>query len=115
MVDKILALRGVRFKWRAAGDEDSYRIGLIAQEVERVLPEVIETGPDGMKGINEAGLIAAIITAIKDQQAELSALRPNLSSFRVYSRKNPQTVRPPARMLVDNQGIEVVTSGEGLV
>jgi hypothetical protein len=87
MVDKILALRGVRFKWRTAGDEDSYRIGLIAQEVERVLPEVIETGSDGMKGINEAGLIAAIITAIKDQQAELSALRPNLSSFRVHSRK----------------------------
>jgi hypothetical protein len=75
MVDKILALRGVRFKWRTASDGDSYRIGLIAQEVERVLPEVIETGPDGMKGINEAGLVAAIITAIKDQQAELRALR----------------------------------------
>ena len=77
--------------------------------------EVIESGPERMKGINEAGLIAAIITAIKDQEAELSALRPNLSSFRVHCRKNPQTVRPPARMLVDNQGIEVVTSGEGLV
>jgi Chaperone of endosialidase len=75
MVDKLVALRGVRFKWRTGRDGDSYRIGLIAQEVERVLPEVIETGPDGMKGINEAGLVAAIITAIKDQQAELRALR----------------------------------------
>jgi hypothetical protein len=81
MVDKILALRGVRFKWRTASDGDSYRIGLIAQEVERVLPEVIETGPDGMKGINEAGLVAAIITAIKDQQAELSALRTQFDLF----------------------------------
>ena len=81
MVDKILALRGVRFKWRTANDGDSYRIGLIAQEVERVLPEVIETGPDGMKGINEAGLVAAIITAIKDQQAELRALRTELALF----------------------------------
>ena len=81
MVDKILALRGVRFKWRTGGDEDSYRIGLIAQEVERVLPEVIETGPDGMKGINEAGLVAAIITAFKEQQAELSALRTEFELF----------------------------------
>jgi Chaperone of endosialidase len=81
MVDKILALRGVRFKWRSARDTDSYRIGLIAQEVERVLPEVIETGPDGMKGINEAGLVAAIITAIKEQQAELSALRTEFELF----------------------------------
>ena len=81
MVDKILALRGVRFKWRNARDEDSYRIGLIAQEVECVLPEVIETGPDGMKGINEAGLVAAIITAIKEQQAELSRLRAEFELF----------------------------------
>jgi Chaperone of endosialidase len=81
MVDKILALRGVRFKWRSARDEDSYRIGLIAQEVERVLPEVVETGPDGMKGINEAGLVAAIITAIKEQQAELSRLRTEFELF----------------------------------
>jgi Chaperone of endosialidase len=85
MVDKILALRGVRFKWRTASDGDSYRIGLIAQEVERVLPEVIETGPDGMKGINEAGLVAAIITAIKEQQAELRALRTKFALFQAAS------------------------------
>ena len=82
MVDRLLALRGVRFKWRTAQDGDSYRLGLIAQEVEGVLPEVIETGPDGLKGINEAGLLAAIVTAIKDQQAELSALRTEIALFR---------------------------------
>ena len=81
MVDKLLALRGVRFKWRNAREEDSYQLGLIAQEVESVLPEVVETGPDGMKGINEAGLVAAIITAIKEQQAELSRLRTEVELF----------------------------------
>ena len=82
ILDKLVALRGVRFKWRTGSDGDAYRIGLIAQEVERVLPEVIETGPDGMKGINEAGLVAAIITAIKEQQAELRALRAEFALFR---------------------------------
>jgi Chaperone of endosialidase len=82
MVDKLVALRGVRFKWRNAREDDSYRIGLIAQEVEGVLPEVIETGPDGMKGINESGLVAAIVTAIKEQQAELRALRAEIALFR---------------------------------
>ena len=96
MVDKLLALRGVRFKWRNAKDGDSYQIGLIAQEVERVLPEVIETGPDGMKGINEAGLFAAIITAIKDQQAELSALRTEFALFTLRKRKDPRTTCRPA-------------------
>jgi hypothetical protein len=82
MVDKLLALRAVRFKWRNAREDDSYRIGLIAQEVESVLPEVIETGPDGMKGINESGLVAAIITAIKEQQAELCELRAEIALLR---------------------------------
>ena len=82
MVDKLLSLRGVRFKWRNARDGDSYRIGLIAQEVETILPEVIEIGPDGMKGINESGLVAAIITAIKEQQAELHALRADFALLR---------------------------------
>jgi Chaperone of endosialidase len=79
IADKVRALRGVRFKWRNAREEDSYRIGLIAQEVESVLPELIETGPDGMKGINEAGLVAAIVTAIKEQHAELRALRAEVA------------------------------------
>jgi hypothetical protein len=82
IVDKLLALRVVRFKWRNAGEDDSYRIGVIAQEVESVLPEVIETGPDGMKGINESGLVAAIVAAIKEQQAELRALRAEIALLR---------------------------------
>jgi hypothetical protein len=38
MADKVLALRGVRFRWRNK-EENSYRIGLIAQEEESVLPK----------------------------------------------------------------------------
>lgn len=82
MINKVVALRGVRFKWRNAKDEDPYRIGLIAQEVERVIPEVVETGPDGMKGINESGLVAAIITAIKELQSELNSLRAECALLR---------------------------------
>ena len=82
MLDKLMALRGVRFKWRDAKDEEPYRIGLIAQEVEEVIPEVVETGPDGMKGINYAGLVAAIIGVLQDQEAELRRLRPKLPVLR---------------------------------
>jgi hypothetical protein len=96
MADKVLALRAVRFKWRNRREEDSYRIGLIAQEVESVLPEVIETGPDGMKGINEAGLVAAIITVIKEQQNELRALRAEFARFRAGDKKERERFAGPA-------------------
>ena len=82
MIKKVVALRGVRFKWRNSKDEEPYRIGLIAQEVEREIPEVVETGPDGMKGINDSGLIAAIVTAIKELQSELNSLRAECALLR---------------------------------
>jgi hypothetical protein len=41
-------LRGVHFDWRSGGQS----VGLIAQEVEAVLPDAVAEGPDGWKGIN---------------------------------------------------------------
>jgi Chaperone of endosialidase len=83
MSEKLKALRGVRFKWRDAKDEAHYRIGLIAQEVENIIPEVVETGPDGMKGIDYAGLVAAIIGVLQDQEVELRKLRAEVALARV--------------------------------
>jgi hypothetical protein len=91
MVDKLMALRGVRFKWRDAKDEEPHRIGLIAQEVEEIIPEVVETGPDGMKGINYAGLVAAIIGVLQDQEAELRRLQAEVAGApdRICRRNEP--------------------------
>ena len=75
----LLALRGVRFKWRdAAAPGGSASLGLIAQEVEEVFPELVETGPGGMKGINYSGLLAPLVEAFKHHQREIDALREEL-------------------------------------
>jgi len=55
-------LRGVKFTWR---DNNSPSLGVIAQEVETVLPELVgET--DGVKSVNYSGLTAVLIEAVKD-------------------------------------------------
>ena len=54
-------LRPRRFSWNETGDED---IGLIAQEVEAVLPELVYTGDDGRKGIRTNRLIAYLLKAV---------------------------------------------------
>ncbi|MBL8459239.1 MAG: tail fiber domain-containing protein [Zoogloea sp.] len=64
-------LRGVRFDWRSGGQA----IGLIAQEVEAVLPEAVTDGPDGWKGINPTAVIALLVEAMKEQQLMIDALR----------------------------------------
>jgi hypothetical protein len=68
----LLALRGVRFTRRS---NQKQHIGLIAQDVEKVFPELVETGPDGFKGIYSSGLFGAIIEAMKEQHEEIQQLR----------------------------------------
>ena len=57
------ALRGVSFNWKDNG-KPSY--GLIAQEVEEIIPEVIDTGEDGTKTLNYDALIGFLVEAIKE-------------------------------------------------
>lgn len=82
-LDKLLALRGVKFKWRAAADEAPLGIGLIAQEVEGVFPELVaDAGLDGMKAINYSGFVAPLIEAVKQQQQQISSLRAELHELK---------------------------------
>ena len=65
---KALALRGVTYHWKADEKKET-RIGLIAQEVEEVLPEVVFTNQvDGFKGLRYQEIVALLIEAIKEQQ-----------------------------------------------
>jgi len=78
----ILALQGVRFKWQSEGNAGKDHLGLIAQEVESVFPELVETGPDGMKGIHYQGLMAPLIEAIKQQQLQIAELRTEIQALK---------------------------------
>ncbi len=47
------------------------KIGLIAQEVELIIPEVVTRGDDGMKSIAYQNLVGLLVEAIKEQQNKL--------------------------------------------
>ena len=65
---RTLALRGVIFNWRNDENKEE-RIGLIAQEVEKVMPELVFTNEvDGYKGVRYQELSALLVEAIKEQQ-----------------------------------------------
>lgn len=75
-LNKIQQLRGVRYKYKAITPDDidsqGYRYGFIAQEVERILPEVVKDMPNGTKAITYADIIAVLVEAIKEQQKEMN-------------------------------------------
>lgn len=70
-------LHGVRFDWI---DNGKSSLGLIAQEVEKVLPELIETGGDGLKRVNYSNMIGLLIEAIKEQQVRIEELERKLNA-----------------------------------
>ena len=68
-LENILKLQGVSFDWRESG---STSIGLIAQDVEKVLPVLASTNPaTGYKSIEYANLVAVLIEAVKEQQQQI--------------------------------------------
>jgi hypothetical protein len=70
--DVIEQLRGVEFEWKEDGRFGS---GVIAQEVEQVLPHLIHGHEDGHKSVNYNGLIGYLIEEVKALKAEVEALR----------------------------------------
>ncbi|MBL8172016.1 MAG: tail fiber domain-containing protein, partial [Acidobacteria bacterium] len=73
LLDKLVKLQPVNFFWRSSefpqrsfGDRQSY--GLIAQEVEAVLPELVSTDAEGFKAVNYSKLPLLLLQGIKDQQ-----------------------------------------------
>ena len=76
----VLALRGVRYDWNAlgvrhGGTAGAPQVGLLAQEVEKIYPELVSTDADGYKAVNYAQLTPVLIEALKEQQAQIEALK----------------------------------------
>ncbi len=65
-LDTVNRLRGVRFDWKESGTP---AVGLIAEEVDEVVPEVVAHENGTAKGVNYANLVAVLVEAVKEQQA----------------------------------------------
>lgn len=79
-LDKIMQLRGVTFDWKENGES---KVGLIAQEVEEVFPEMVSTDKNtGLKAVEYGNLVAPLIEAIKAQQVEIEALRAEIERLK---------------------------------
>ena len=76
-LDKVSKLNGYTFNWNeeSGRDQTLREAGVIAQEVEAVLPEVVKTRGDGYKGVEYEKIIPLLIEAIKDLRAEVESLK----------------------------------------
>lgn len=77
-------LRGVTFDWKSDGSSSA---GVIAQEVEQILPSAVYTDANGMKSVDYDQLIAPMIEAIKEQQEEIETLKRQIEELKAASRR----------------------------
>lgn len=80
-LESVLKLQGVTFT-RIGAEDEGRQLGLIAQEVEPVVPEVVKTHDDGIKSLAYANLVALLIEAVKEQQSQIATLRAELEEMR---------------------------------
>ena len=69
---KVQQLRGVEYTHKIEGTKN---IGLIAQEVEHIIPEVVSENEEGTKSVSYQNIVAVLINAIKEQQTQINYLK----------------------------------------
>ncbi|MDX2304200.1 MAG: tail fiber domain-containing protein [Microscillaceae bacterium] len=88
-MDRLDKINGVSYsyetqKFAERGLPEGKNLGLIAQEVEKVFPELVVEDAEGYKAVNYDGLIPVLIEALKEQKAEIDLLKEELKTL-----KNP--------------------------
>src|SRR6202008_1023624 len=109
MLGKVTALQPVHYFWRSDEFPDrhfgnSQNYGLIAQDVEQVLPELVATDSDGYKAVDYSKLPLLTIQALKELKVENDALKRRVVELEDLKTQNEvlrQHVAEIERLLTD--------------
>lgn len=85
--ETVKKLRGVSFNWKDSGKPS---VGLIAEEVEAVVPEVVAHDGQRETGVNYDSLVGVLVEAIKEQQNLIKEQRTELDSLKEQKRINEE-------------------------
>ena len=76
--DVVSKLRGVSFEWKGT-DQQGY--GVVAQELEDIVPSLVSTNNDGSKSVRYNGLIGFLLESSKDLQQQVDILKKGLDKI----------------------------------
>ena len=93
-LDKVMQISGVEFDWKKLTEKEKetihgnkgHDVGVIAQEIEEVLPEVVTQRDNGYKAVKYEKIVPLLIEAIKEQQEEIELLKANYDDLK-YNRR----------------------------
>lgn len=74
-IEILNGIQGVKYIWKKSKQPG---VGVIAQDVEQVLPEIVSTNGAGIKTVSYDSLVAVLIEAVKQQQKEIELLKSKI-------------------------------------
>jgi len=77
-IEKLKQIKGVSFDWNDKSEHSGHDIGVIAQDIEAILPELVATRDDGYKAVRYEKIVALLIEAVKEQQSQIDELKAKL-------------------------------------
>ena len=104
---KLEKLNGYYYFWKN-GEDQSRQVGVVAQEVEQVLPELVKTGQDGIKTVDYPKLTALLIEAAKqlkaDKDRDIARLDAENSKLKADAEKKGEDI---SQLKIDNDAMKV--------
>jgi hypothetical protein len=77
-LEKLNKINGVEFDWipkEGIHENEGHDVGVIAQEVEKVIPEIVQTRDNGYKAVKYEKIVPLLIESIKELKAEIEELK----------------------------------------
>lgn len=86
-LNKVLSMNGKYYDWRTSefpnkGLEKGRQVGVIAQEIEKILPEVVDTDNEGFKSVEYSHIVPVLIEAIKEQQKIIDGQKSTINDLK---------------------------------
>ncbi len=78
--EKVQQVNGYTYDWIDKSTDPNQQLGVIAQELEQIFPNLVYTNENGYKSVNYIGLIPVLIEAIKEQQKVINQLMTDVES-----------------------------------
>ena len=84
-IEKVKKLRGVEYEWNDKQDiyeEGSKDSGIIAQDVQKILPQLVSKTHTGYLGVRHDRLVGLLVEAIKDQQDQIDEMKDQIKELK---------------------------------
>jgi uncharacterized protein YlzI (FlbEa/FlbD family) len=81
---KLSQITGVSWRWKANGEPD---MGVIAQDVEKVFPDLVVTDRNGKKSVKYGNLVGPVIEAVNELSNEVTTLKTENAELKLRLEK----------------------------